>query len=112
LLSPQFLNIDNNGAISIATTPKMSVRIKHIGVKYHFVKDLFRKKRNPDHHPFALKKINTVLQKADIFTNGLNENSQVTLSIWSKRRGKLSGLSTASGQTGTQHRQCWLPLSK
>jgi hypothetical protein len=28
---------DNNGAISTATTPKMSSRTKHIGVKYHFV---------------------------------------------------------------------------
>jgi hypothetical protein len=66
---------DNNGAISIATTPKMSVRTKHIGVKYHFVKDMFGKKRNPDHHPFALKKIDTTLQKADIFTKGLNEEA-------------------------------------
>jgi hypothetical protein len=64
---------DNNGAISTATTPKMSSRTKHIGVKYHFVKDYFAKKRNPDHHPFDLKKIATEDQKADVFTKGLSE---------------------------------------
>ena len=32
---------DNNGAIATATTPKMTPRTKHIGVKYHFVKSYF-----------------------------------------------------------------------
>ena len=63
---------DNSGAISTATTPKMTPRTKHIGVKCHFVKDYFAKKRNPDHHPFDLKKIDTLIQKADIFTKGLD----------------------------------------
>ena len=51
----------------------MSSRTKHIGVKYHFVKDYFAKKRNPDHHSFDLKKIATEDQKADVFTKGLSE---------------------------------------
>jgi hypothetical protein len=66
---------DNNGAISTATTPKMSPRTKHIAVKYHFVKNLFGKKKHPDHHPFDLQKIDTELQKADVLTKGLAEFS-------------------------------------
>ena len=63
---------DNNGAISTATTPKMTPRTKHIAVKYHFVKNYFGRTRNPD-HPFQLLKIDTKDQKADIFTKGLTE---------------------------------------
>ena len=63
---------DNNGAISTATLPKMTPRTKHIGVKYHFVKDYFARKKHGE-HPFTIKKIDTVEQKADIFTKGLNE---------------------------------------
>ena len=60
---------DNNGAISTATTPKMTPRTKHIAVKYHFVKQLF----NPNHedNPFTLVKIDTLEQKADVFAKGL-----------------------------------------
>ena len=65
---------DNNGAISTATTPKMTPRTKHIAVKYHFVKQYFGKNKLND-HPFELKKIDTLEQKADIFTKGLNEVS-------------------------------------
>jgi hypothetical protein len=65
---------DNNGAISTASTPKMTPRTKHIAVKYHFVKQYFGKRRLND-HPFELLKIDTLLQKADIFTKGLNEVS-------------------------------------
>ena len=63
---------DNNGAISTATTPKMTPRTKHIAVKYHFVKDYFARRKMGD-HPFELLKIDTLDQKADIFTKGLNE---------------------------------------
>ena len=61
---------DNNGAISVATTKKMSSRTKHIGVKYLFVKQYFGDKKFQN-HPFVLKKIDTNEQKADIFTKGL-----------------------------------------
>lgn len=64
---------DNNGAISTARTPKMTPRTKHIAVKYHFVKQLFAR---PDNQSvFALEKINTEFQKADIFTKGLNSEA-------------------------------------
>jgi hypothetical protein len=61
---------DNNGAISTATTPKMTPRTKHIGVKYHFVKDYFARNKMGN-HPFDLVKIDTNNQKADVFTKGL-----------------------------------------
>ena len=61
---------DNNGAISTATMPKMTPRTKHIATKYHFVKQYFGKNKLED-HPFELKKIDTKIQKADIFTKGL-----------------------------------------
>ena len=61
---------DNNGALATATSPKMSPRTKHIAVKYHFVRTLFSKK-NRQNSPFNLVKINTEVQKADIFTKGL-----------------------------------------
>jgi len=62
---------DNNGAISVATAPKMSPRTKHIAVKYHFVKSFFGPDR-PAQCPFFLEKIDTSIQKADIFTKGLD----------------------------------------
>ena len=62
---------DNNGAISMASTPQMSPRTKHIATKYHFVKQYFGTKCISD-HPFVLEKIDTKEQKADIFTKGLD----------------------------------------
>ena len=56
---------DNNGALQLATVPKMTPRSKHIAIKCHF----FRK------HVFNgtvdIEKIDTSNQKADIFTKGL-----------------------------------------
>ena len=65
---------DNNGAISVATAPQMTPRTKHIAIKYHFVKQYFGKNRLKD-HPFVLEKIDTKIQKADIFTKGLSADS-------------------------------------
>ena len=69
---------DNNGAISTATTPKMSPRTKHIVVKCHFVKQLFNPK-NSNTNPFELVKIDTLVQKADIFTKGLTADAFLRL---------------------------------
>ena len=56
---------DNNGAIALATAPKMNSRTKHIAVKYHH----FR------HHvsqgTIKVVKVDMTLQKADILTKGL-----------------------------------------
>jgi hypothetical protein len=58
---------DNNGALTTATAVKMSPRTKHIGVKYHFFKS-----HVTDKSGISLSKIDTNLQKADIFTKGLS----------------------------------------
>jgi hypothetical protein len=57
---------DNNGALSIATSPKISPRTKHIAVKYHH----FRSKIGVD-KGILIQRIDTKEQKADIFTKGL-----------------------------------------
>ena len=61
---------DNNGALAVTTSPKMSPRTKHIAVKYLFVKDYFSHD-SIESHPFVLQNIDTHEQKADIFTKGL-----------------------------------------
>ena len=58
---------DNNGAISVAKSPKMTPRTKHIAVKYHFFKDKIGEGKG-----INLEKINTENQIADIFTKGLS----------------------------------------
>jgi hypothetical protein len=57
---------DNNGAIATATAVKMTPRTKHIAVKYHFFKSHVDVGTG-----ISLSKIDTNLQKADIFTKGL-----------------------------------------
>ena len=57
---------DNNGAIAIANAVKMTPRTKHIAVKYHFFKSHIGEESG-----IELVKIDTNLQKADIFTKGL-----------------------------------------
>ena len=64
---------DNNGCISTATAPKLSARTKYICIKYHFVYNFFGPNRLAN-HPFILEKINTKLQKTDIFIKGLTKN--------------------------------------
>lgn len=71
---------DNNGCIFTAEAPKLSPRTKHIAIKYHFVRNYFNK--NPTNcmkHPFVLKKIDTLEQKADIFTKGLKADTFLIL---------------------------------
>ena len=55
---------DNNGAIVVATSPRMTPTSNHIAVKYHF----FRQHVGKD---FVIRKIESENQKADIFTKGL-----------------------------------------
>jgi hypothetical protein len=57
---------DNNGAISTATAVKMTPRTKHIAVKYHFFKRYLNVGTG-----ITIAKIDTNLQKADIFTKEL-----------------------------------------
>ena len=65
---------DNNGAIATATSVKMTPRTKHIAVKYHFFKNHIGPGTG-----ISLSKIDTQLQKADIFTKGLAPPTFVVL---------------------------------
>jgi Reverse transcriptase (RNA-dependent DNA polymerase) len=56
---------DNNGALALASSPKMTPRSKHIAVKYHFFRSHVQK------GDIKIYKIDTKEQKADIFTKGL-----------------------------------------
>ena len=57
---------DNNGALGLATAPKMTPRMKHIAVKHHFFKDHIGEENG-----IRIAKIETAFQRADIFANGL-----------------------------------------
>ena len=57
---------DNNGALTMATSPKIMPRTKHIAVKYHFFRS-----HVGDSKEIQVAKIDTDIQKADIFTKGL-----------------------------------------
>jgi hypothetical protein len=56
---------DNNGALTLATMPRLTPRSKHYGVKYHF----FREKVLSGE--IRIQKIATKEQWADIMTKGL-----------------------------------------
>ena len=55
---------DNNGAIVVATSPRMTPSSKHIAVKYHWFRQHVGKE-------FVIWKIESENQKAYIFTKGL-----------------------------------------
>jgi hypothetical protein len=57
---------DNNGALILATVPRMTPRSKHIAVKYHW----FKSHVGP-HTGIEIVKVATDLQLADILTKGL-----------------------------------------
>jgi hypothetical protein len=59
---------DNNGALGLALSPRITPRTKYIGVKYHF----FREHIGVD-KGITIHKIESAEQKADIFTKGLPE---------------------------------------
>jgi hypothetical protein len=57
---------DNNGALSLATAPKMTPRTKHIAVKYHHFRQHIGKDKG-----IVIANIDTKEQKANILTKGL-----------------------------------------
>ena len=57
---------DNNGALGLATAPKLTPRTKHIAVKYHWFKSHIGEKEG-----IVIRKVESREQKADIFTKGL-----------------------------------------
>ncbi len=58
---------DNNGALGLATTPKITPRTKHIAVKYHWFKSHIGETKG-----IVIKRIESENQRADIFTKGLS----------------------------------------
>ena len=71
---------DNNGCLALATAPKLTPRTKHIAVKYHFFKSHIGEGTG-----IQIAKIESKLQKADIFTKGLPMEDFVSI------RGLLMG---------------------
>ena len=63
-LSSSTIYADNNGAIVVATSPRMTPISNHIGVKYHWF-------RQHVGNEFVIQKIKSENQKADIFTKVL-----------------------------------------
>ena len=55
---------DNNGAMLLVTSPRMTPTSKHIAVKYHWFRQHVGKE-------FVIRKIDSENQNADIFTKGL-----------------------------------------
>ena len=57
---------DNNGALMLATVPKLTPRSKHIAVKHWFFREHVGRTTR-------IVKVDTKKQKADIFTKALPE---------------------------------------
>ena len=62
---------DNNGAIRVATCPRLTPTSKFIAVKYHW----FR--QHVENKEIRIQKVDTSLQKADIFTKSLTRQNFV-----------------------------------
>ena len=63
-VSSSTVYMDNNGAIVVETSPRMTPISKHIAVKYHWFSQHVGRE-------FLIRKIESKNQKADIFTKGL-----------------------------------------
>ena len=57
---------DNNGALTLATSPRITPRTKHVAIKCHHFKTSVGAEKG-----IAIKPIDADQQKADIFTKGL-----------------------------------------
>ena len=75
---------DNNGALQVATTPKITPQSKFFAVKLHFFKEHVKTALNPMGE-VNIQKIETTNQMADVMTKGLVEAKFIPL------RDKLMG---------------------
>lgn len=64
----------NNGALSLATSPKLSPRTKHIAIKYHHFRESIGQEKG-----IVIEKVDTTRQKADILTKGLPPITHVSI---------------------------------
>ena len=63
------LYCDNTSAINISKNPVMHAKIKHIAIKYHYVRELVEDKE------VKMEYINTKEQTIDIFTKQLPKDA-------------------------------------
>ena len=61
---------DNNGALGLATAPKLTPNTKFFAIKYHWFKEQIGEKKG-----IILEKVESEFQKADIFTKGMPAQS-------------------------------------
>lgn len=66
-ITPAILFCDNQSAMVIANTNTVK-RLKHIDIKYHFIRELIEKQKN------CLKYVKTEEQIADMLTKALKNN--------------------------------------
>ena len=64
---------DNNGALTVATMPKVTPQSKFFAVKLHFFREHVKTEHNPEGE-VHIRKVRTSKQLADIFTKGLVED--------------------------------------
>lgn len=63
---PTKLLCDNNAAINLSEDPLLHARVKHVDIKYHFVRERVQSKE------INIKYINTNDNVADLFTKALD----------------------------------------
>ena len=68
---------DNAGAKGLASSPRMTPRTKHIGVKHHFFYDKIGEDKG-----IAIKHIETENQLADCLTKGLSLEKLSRIREW------------------------------
>ena len=71
---------DNNSALQLSLSPKLTPRTKHIAVKYHFFKSKIGEDKG-----ITIKRVDSVENVADIFTKGVQGD------LYSQLRKKLMG---------------------
>ena len=69
ITEPVILYFDNTSAINISKNPVMHAKIKHIAIKYHYVRELVEDKQ------VKMEYINSKEQIADIFTKPLPKDA-------------------------------------
>ena len=69
--TPTIIHCDNNAAIILSEDPLLHDRVKHIDIKYHFLRE------RAQNNELKLRYINTKDNLADIFTKAL-ETPQFT----------------------------------
>ena len=65
IIEPMILYCDKTSTINISKNPMMHAKIKHIAIKYHYVREMGEDKQ------VKMKYVNLKEQIADIFTNPL-----------------------------------------